>query len=98
MEELEDASTECKEARGARDGIFNNNVKRKEDDKDKEDNKESEGEDRGDDPDDKEDAELALLRREMDALEHRMYSKGTVDLAFARMVTQARLAKKNLWG
>ena len=38
--------------------------------------------------------ELALLRREMDALEHRMYSEGTVASVFACTVTQARLAGK----
>ncbi len=81
-------------ARGARDGIFNDNDERKKDNKDNEDNKENEGEASGDNPDDKEDTELALLRREMDALEHRMYSKGTVALVFARTVTQARLAGK----
>jgi hypothetical protein len=77
-DESEDASTECKEAGRARDGIFKDNDEREEDDVDKEDDKESKGKDRGNNPDNEEDAELALLRQEMDALEHRMCSKGTV--------------------
>jgi hypothetical protein len=86
LDESEDASTECKEAGGAQDGIFNDDDEIKEDNKDNEDDKESEGEDSGNN------AELALLRQEMDALEHCMYSKGTVALVFARTVTQALLA------
>ncbi len=91
---MEDVSTKCKEAGGARDSIFNDDNKRKEDNKDNEDIEESKGKDRGDDLDDEEDAELDLLRWEMDALEHRMYSKGTVASVFARTVTQAWLAGK----
>jgi hypothetical protein len=93
-DKLKDASTECKEAGGARDGIFNDNNERKEDNKDAEDDKESKGKASGNNPDDEEDAELALLRQELDALEHRMYSKVTVALVFARTVTQAHLAGK----
>ncbi len=74
-DKLEDASTECKEAGGARDGIFNNNNEHKKDNEDTEDDEESEGEASGDDRDDEEDAELALLCREMDAKRPRAASR-----------------------
>jgi hypothetical protein len=93
-DESEDASTECKEAKGTWGSIFNDNNEHEEDDKDAEDDEESEGKASSDDPDDEEDPEFALLRWEMDALEHCMYSKGTMASVFARTVTQARLAGK----
>jgi hypothetical protein len=74
-DKLEDASTECKEAGGARDGIFNNNNEHEEDNEDAEDDEESEGKASGDDPDDEEDAELALLCQEMDAKRPRAASR-----------------------
>ena len=83
-----DASIKCKEARGARNSIIHNEEDNKADE-------ESEVEDNCDeDPDDEDDAELALLRWEMDTLEHHMYSKGTMTLVFACTVTQAPLAGK----
>ncbi len=100
MGKSEDASTEYKEAGGARDGIFNDNDKRKEDNKDEEDDKENKGEDRGNNPDNEEDAELALLHREMDALEHHMYSKGTVyrGISVCTHGHPGLAGRKNLWG
>ena len=86
-----DASKKCKEAGGAQDSIsFNAN-----DDKEK-DEEDDEANEIEDDADEAEAAELTLLRQEMDALEHRMYSTGTVASVFARIITQSRLTKKTL--
>jgi hypothetical protein len=81
------ASSKCKEAGGAQDNIIHNGHDNEDDDK--EDDKDDKI---GEVEDEEEDVELTLLRREMDALEHRMYSKGTVASVFARTVTHARLA------
>ncbi len=45
-------------------------------------------------PDKEDNAELDLLHQKMDALEHHMYSKGTMASVFACAVTQARLASQ----
>jgi hypothetical protein len=87
-----DASTKCKEAGGAWDGIIHDEDDNKDDDKDDKDNNKDKAKDSGNDPVDEDDAKPVLLHREMDSLEHRMYSEGTVASVFARAVTQARLA------
>jgi len=80
------ASSKCKEAGGAQDNIIHNGHDNEDD------NKEDDKDDKiGEVEDEEEDVELTLLRREMDALEHRMYSEGTVASVFARTVTHARL-------
>ena len=85
-ESLDDMSSKGKEAGGAQENFI------REDDED-EDDEDEDDEDDADEDDDEEDAELTLLRREMDALEQRMYSEGTVASVFvARMVTHAKLA------
>ncbi len=93
-ESVGDASTKCKEAGGARDGIIHDKDNNEDDDEDDKDNNKDEAEDSSNDPDDEDDAKLVLLCREMDSLEHRMYSKGTLASVFARAVTQARLASE----
>ena len=86
-----DASKKCKEAGGAQDSIsFNAND---DEEKDEEDDEADEIED---DADEAEAAKLTLLRQEMDALEHHMYSTGIVASVFARTITQSRLTKKTL--
>jgi len=78
---LDDVSSKGKEAGGAQENFI------------REDNEDEDNEDDADEDDDEEDVELTLLRREMDALEQRMYSEGTVASVFvARMVTHAKLA------
>jgi hypothetical protein len=89
-----DASKKCKEAGGAQDSIWFNANDNKE--KDEEDEEADEADEIEDDADEAEAAELTLLRQEMDALEHRMYSTGTVASVFARIITQSRLTKKTL--
>ena len=84
-----DGSSKCKEAGGAQDTISHN----------PDDNEEEEDDDEDDgleDVDEEDDAELILLRRAMDALEHRMFSEGTVASVFARTIAQAQLAEKTL--
>ena len=85
-----DGSRKCKEARGAQDIIFHNT------DDDEEEDEDDDDDDGLEDPDEEDDAELTLLHQEMDALEHRMFSEGTVASVFARMITQAHLARKTL--
>jgi len=85
-----DGSSKCNDAGGAHDIISHNTNDDEEEDED--DNKD----DRLEDPDEEEDAELTLLRREMDALDHRMFSEGTVALVFAHTIAQAHLARKTL--
>jgi hypothetical protein len=85
-------STGCKETGGARDSIIHNKDNNKDDNKEDKVNNKNKAEGSGDDPDKEDDAKLILLHREMDSLEHRMYSEGTVALVFARAVTQAQLA------
>jgi hypothetical protein len=87
-----DASTKCKEAGGAQDGIIHNEDNDEDDDKDDKDDDKDKVEDSSDDPDDEDNAKLVLLHQNMDSLEHRMYAKGTVALVIALVVTQARLA------
>ena len=84
---LDDVSSKCKEAGGAQDNVI------REEDEDK-DNKDDADEDDGEETVElnEEAVELTLLRREMDTLEQRMYSKGTVASVFARTVTHAKLA------
>jgi hypothetical protein len=91
-----DASTKCKEAGGARDGIIHDKDGNKDDNKDNKDDNKDKAEDRGNDPDDEDNAKLVLFCREMDSLEHCMYSEGTMALVFACAVTQARLASQPL--
>jgi hypothetical protein len=89
-ESVGDESSKCKEAGGAQDIIFHNTNDDEEEDED-------DDEDDGlEDPDEEEDAELTLLRREMDTLEHRMFSEGTMASVFARTIAQAHLARKTL--
>ena len=76
---MDDVSSKCKEAVGVQDNFIC------EDDEDEDD------EDNADEDDDEEDVELILLLREMDALEQRMYSEGTVASVFARTVTNSTL-------
>ena len=87
-ESLDDVSSKCKEAGGAQDNVIH------EEDEDKDD-KDDADEDDGEETIElnEEAVELTLLRREMDTLEQRMYSKGTVASVFARTVTHARLAE-----
>jgi hypothetical protein len=84
-----DGSSKCKEAGGAQDTISHN----PDDDEEEEDDDEDDG---LEDVDEEDDAELILLRRAMDALEHRMFSEGTVASVFARTIAQAQLAEKTL--
>ena len=81
-ESLDDVSSKCKEAGGAQDNVIH------EEDEDKDD-KDDADEDDGEETIElnEEAVELTLLRREMDTLEQRMYSKGTVASVFARTVT-----------
>ena len=85
-ESLDDASSKCIEAGWAQDNIIHNGTDEEDDDEDDADDEIGVVENN------EEDDELTLLRREMDALEHRMYSEGTVASVFARTVTHARLA------
>jgi hypothetical protein len=87
-----DASTKCKEAGGARDGIIHDKDDDGDNNEDDEDDNEDEAEDSGDDLDNEDNAKLVLLHWEMDSLEHPMYSEGTVASVFALAVTQAWLA------
>ncbi len=73
-------------------GIIHDKDNNKDNDKEDEDDDKDEAEGSGNDPDKEDDAKLILLRREIDSLEHRMYSEGTVALVFAHTVTQAWLA------
>ena len=82
-------SSKGKEAGGAQDFIFHNPNNDKEEEED--DNEEDGLEDS-----DKEEAELAFLRWEMNALEHRILSEGTVASVFARTISQAQRAGKTL--
>ena len=85
-----DGSSKSKEAGGAQDIIVHNT------DVDEEEDKDNEEDDRFEDPDEKDDAELTLLRREMDTLEHCMFLEGTVASVFAHTIAQAHLARKTL--
>jgi len=85
-----DGSSKSKEAGGAQDIIVHNT------DVDEEEDEDDDEDDGFEDPDKKDDAELTLLRREMDTLEHRMFSEGTVASVFARTIAQAHLARKTL--
>jgi hypothetical protein len=89
-----DVSTGCKEAGGARDGIIHNEDNNEDNNKEDKDDNKDKAEGSGYDPDEEDDTKLILLRQEMDSLEHRMYSKGTVALVFAPTVTQAWLTSQ----
>jgi len=84
-----DVSSKGREAGGARDSIVHNP------DDDEEEEEGDDDEDGLEDSDDEE-SELALLRREMNALEHRSISEGTVASVFARTISQAHRAGKTL--
>ena len=77
-----DVSNKEKEAGGAQDFIFHNPNN---DEEEEEDNNEEDGLEDSDE----EEAKLDLQRREMNALEHRSLSKGTVASVFARTISQA---------
>ncbi len=85
-----DGSSKGKEAGGAQDIIFHNP------DNDEEEDKDDDDEDGLEDPDEEEESELTLLHQEMNALEHRSFSEGTVASVFARLIAQAHIAGKTL--
>ena len=84
-----DVSSKGKEAGGAQDIIFHNP------DDDEEEEEDDDDED-GLEDSDEEESELALLHREMNALEHRSLSEGTVASVLARTISQAHRAGKTL--
>jgi hypothetical protein len=83
-------SSTGKEAGGAQDIIVHNPG---DDEEEEEDDNEEDG---LEDSDDEEASELARLHREMNVLEYRMFSEGTVASVFARTIAQAHLAGKTL--
>ena len=85
-----DGSSKGKEAGGAQDTIFHNP------DDDKEEDEDDNDEDGLEDSDKEEESELALLHWEMNALEHRSLSEGTMASVFARTIAQAHMAGKTL--
>ena len=82
------SSRGTKEAGGAQDFIFHN--------PDGEEEEKDDVEKDGLEDSDEEEAELALLRREMHALEHRSLSEGTVASVFARTILRAQRDGKPL--
>jgi hypothetical protein len=85
-----DVSSKGKEAGGAQDIIFHNP------DDDEEEDEDDDEEDGLEEEDEEEESELALLHQEMNALEHRSLSEGTVASVFARTILQAQRAGKTL--
>ena len=85
-----EVSSTGKEAGGAQDIISHNP------DDDEEEGEDDDEEDGLEDSDEEEESELALLHREMNVLEHRMFSEGTVASVFARTIAQAHRARKTL--